>query len=95
MTPKIQVTFLPEALVAEAPAGTRLQAIAEAVGADLTFGCGTGACGTCRVHLEGRPGCCNPPGPEERDFLRDLQAAPDERLACQVRAFDDLQVRTS
>lgn len=93
MNAKIRVSFLPEDLVVEAPSGTKLQQIAESGGADLTFGCGVGACGTCRVHVEGARGCCSLPGSEERDFLRDLKAAPDERLACQVRVYGDVRVK--
>lgn len=87
-----RITFMPEDLEVEAPVGTGLQKIAEAAGADLTFGCGTGACGTCRVRIEGQPGCASLPNAEERDFLRDLKAPVDQRLACQVKVHGDLRV---
>lgn len=86
----VKVHFLLEDLLVEAPEGTSLRRIAEAAGADLTFGCGTGSCGTCRVRVvEGLSGCSDP-GPEERDFLRGLDAPPDQRLACQVRILGDV-----
>lgn len=85
----VQIHFLLEDMVAEAPYGTALKDIVEATGADVTFGCGTGSCGTCRVHIRG---ACSAPGREERDFLRDLHARPGERLACQVQVLGDLEV---
>lgn len=80
----VQVLFLPEDLLVEAPAGTPVQAIADAAGADLTFGCRGGTCGTCRVRVAEGLEHCAPPGPEERDFLASLGAPPDHRLACQL-----------
>ena len=79
-----QVRFLPEDLLVEAPAGTPLQAIADASGADLTFGCRSGSCGTCRVRILAGMEHCSPMGAEERDFLKGIQAPADHRLACQV-----------
>lgn len=88
----VKVHFLLEDLLVEAPAGTPLQQIADVAGADITFGCRTGTCGTCRVRIaEGLPHC-NEPGPEERDFLKGLEAPPDQRLACQVVVLGDVTV---
>ncbi len=47
----VRVHFLLEDLEAEAPDGCALLDVAEAVGADITFGCRTGSCGTCRVRV--------------------------------------------
>jgi ferredoxin len=76
----------------EAPCGTSLQAIADAAGADITFGCRSGSCGTCRIRILAGLGQCPPPAPEERDFLLGLGAPTDHRLACQVRVEGDLDV---
>ena len=56
------------------PADARLQDIADAAGADITFGCRSGSCGTCRVRVLAGLDHCSPMGPEERDFLRGLDA---------------------
>lgn len=88
----VKVHFLLEDLLVEAPAGTSLQAIADAAGADITFGCRTGSCGTCRVRVVEGLRDCGEPGPEERDFLRGLEAPPDHRLACQVRVDGDASI---
>ncbi len=88
----VQVHFLLEDLLVEAPAGTPLQAIADAAGADISFGCRTGSCGTCRVRIAEGQAHCNAPGAEERDYLDGLGAASDQRLACQVIVQGDLAI---
>ena len=88
----VKVHFLLEDLLVEAPAGTTLQAVADVAGADITFGCRTGSCGTCRVQVTEGLEHCSAPGPEERDFLQNLNAPPDQRLACQVCVHGDIVV---
>ena len=87
-----QVRFLPEDLLVEAPAGTALQAIADATGADITFGCRSGSCGTCRVRILAGMEHCSAMGPEERDFLKGIEAPADHRLACQVSVDGPVEV---
>jgi ferredoxin len=88
----VNVHFLLEDLLVEAPEGTALQRVADAAGADITFGCRTGSCGTCRVRIAEGLERCNEPGPEERDFLKGLDAPADQRLACQVVVHGDIAV---
>ncbi|MBK7293930.1 MAG: (2Fe-2S)-binding protein [Holophagaceae bacterium] len=88
----VKVHFLLEDLLVEAPAGTSLQRIADAAGADITFGCRTGSCGTCRVRVAEGLAHCSEPGPEERDFLKGLDAPADQRLACQVTVHGDVAI---
>ena len=88
----VNVHFLLEDLLVEAPAGASLQRIADAAGADITFGCRTGSCGTCRVSVVEGLEQCSEPGPEERDFLKGLDAPPDQRLACQVIVLGDVAI---
>lgn len=92
MTDRARVHFLLEDLLVEAPAGTGLREIAEASGADLTFGCGSGSCGTCRVRVTQGLDHCSPAEPEERDFLADLDAPADHRLACQLHVQGDVEI---
>ncbi len=92
MSRPVRVHFLLDDLLVEAPAGTRLQDIADASGADVTFGCRSGTCGTCRVRVARGLEHCAPPGPEERDFLASLGAPEDQRLACQVRVNGDVAI---
>ena len=92
MTDRARIHFLLEDLLVEAPAGTGLREIAEASGADLTFGCGSGSCGTCRVRVAEGLANCSEPGSEERDFLKGLDAPPDQRLACQVTVQGDVAI---
>ncbi len=92
MSRPVRVHFLLDDLLVEAPAGTRLQDIADASGADVTVGCRSGTCGTCRVRVVRGLEHCPPPGPEERDFLAALHAPPDHRLACQLAVHGDLDL---
>jgi ferredoxin len=88
----VKVHFRLEDLLVEAPEGTALERIAEAAGADITFGCRTGSCGTCRVSVIEGLEHCSEPGPEERDFLKGLDAPTDQRLACQVTVHGDMAI---
>jgi ferredoxin len=92
MSGPVRVRFLPEDMLVEAPPGTPLQAIADAAGADITFGCRSGSCGTCRIRVLAGLEHCSAMEPEERDFLQGLDAPPDHRLACQVRVEGDLEL---
>ncbi len=88
----VKVHFLLDDLLVQAPEGTALQEIAEAAGADLTFGCRTGSCGTCRVRITHGLAHCSEPNAEEREFLGALKVPPDQRLACQVRVHGDVEI---
>jgi ferredoxin len=88
----VEVHFVLDDLLVQAPEGTPLQEIADHAGADLTFGCRSGSCGTCRVRIRSGLKNCSPVGTEERDFLQGLEAPPDHRLACQVRVEGDLEI---
>lgn len=92
MAERARVRFLPEDLLVEAPAGTSLQAIADATGADITFGCRSGSCGTCRIRVLAGMAHCSAMGPEERDYLAGVGAPADQRLACQVTVLGDLEL---
>jgi adenylate cyclase len=53
---------------------------------------GRGRCSTCRIRVEGPPEAVPPPAPEETRVLHRVGAAPDVRLACQLRPCGDLRV---
>ena len=89
---KIEIHFLLDDLLVEAPEGCRLQEVVDACGADISFGCRSGSCGTCRVRVASGLENCSAPGPEERDFLAGLHAPPDPRLACQVALHGSVEI---
>ena len=91
--PPVRIHFQPEDLLVEAPWGTPLQDVADAAGADITFGCRSGSCCTCRVAISAGLDHCSAQSPEERDFLQGLDAPPGHRLACQVRVEGDIDVQ--
>jgi adenylate cyclase len=53
---------------------------------------GRGRCSTCRIRVEGAPDSIPPPASEEIRVLHRVGAAPDVRLACQLRPRGDLRV---
>jgi adenylate cyclase len=53
---------------------------------------GRGRCSTCRVRIAGDPGLIPAPSPVERRVLDRVGAAPDVRLACQLRPLGALSV---
>jgi ferredoxin len=89
---KVLVHFVPDDMDVEAPVGSRLADVAAASGADLTFGCKKGTCGTCRVKVASGLENTNPPSREEADFLKALKSPADERLACQIRIVGNVSI---
>jgi adenylate cyclase len=53
---------------------------------------GRGRCSTCRIRVDGPQEALLLPAPEEVKVLRRVGAAPDVRLACQLRPHGDLRV---
>jgi ferredoxin len=90
--PRSKVFFVLEDLEVEVPHGTKLSEVVEASGADITFGCKSGTCGTCRVRVVQGNHHLSLPTPEERDFLSSLGAADDERLGCQFCILGDVSI---
>ena len=80
----VVVHFVLEDMDVEVPIGASLLDVVEVSGADITFGCRNGSCGTCRIRIEEGLLALSPMGLEEKDFLSALEALPNERLGCQV-----------
>src|SRR5215468_5832884 len=53
---------------------------------------GRGRCSTCRIKVDGSKEAVLPPAPEEVKVLHRVGAAPDVRLACQLRPHGDVRV---
>ncbi len=53
---------------------------------------GRGRCSTCRIRVEGAASAMPPAEPEEKRVLERVGAAPDVRLACQLRPLGVLRV---
>jgi len=53
---------------------------------------GRGRCSTCRIRVDGAKEAMLPPAAEEVKVLHRVGAAPDVRLACQLRPHGDLRV---
>ena len=76
----------------EVPIGTHFVDIVDATGADVTFGCKNGTCGTCKIHVTEGLENLSPPNQEEKDFLASLEADPNQRLGCQVRILGSVRI---
>ncbi len=87
-----RIHFLLEGMVVEAPVGISLEEVASFSHADITFGCKSGSCGTCRVSILNQHTQCVPPSSEEASFLKQLGDSSNERLACQVKILGDIDV---
>ncbi|MFW7377510.1 MAG: 2Fe-2S iron-sulfur cluster-binding protein [Oligoflexus sp.] len=57
----------------------------------LEFDCRKADCGICIIMVQKGMESLSPPTAKEADFLRAMQALPSERLACQCRAFGDVE----
>ena len=81
---KALVHFILEDIDVEVPINSSFQDIVEASGADVTFGCRNGTCGTCRIKIEEGIESISKPNREEQDFLTSIEAEKNERLGCQI-----------
>ena len=81
---KALVHFILEDMDVEVPINSSFQDIVEASGADVTFGCRNGTCGTCRIKIEEGIESISKPNREEKDFLTSIEAEENERLGCQI-----------
>ena len=79
------IHFVLEDMEVEAPIGASFQEVVDASGADVTFGCRNGTCGTCRIRIEQGMENLSKVEREEKDFLNSIEADSNERLGCQIR----------
>ena len=89
---KAKVIFSVEDLEVEAPTNTPLTTIVDKTGADITFGCRAGTCGTCRVKIKEGMENLVPPSSDETRFLKALGDNSNTRLACQVVVEGDCSI---
>jgi adenylate cyclase len=90
--PRITVSYRAGPTVRVPPGATLLE-ISRASGVPHASVCGGRArCSTCRVGIESGAASLAPPGPAEAETLARVGAAPNVRLACQIRPTADLAV---
>ena len=76
----------------EVAEGTSIIDMCEKNDTEVLFGCRSASCGTCMFRVkEGADGLA-PPENTEKDFLKMINAAPDERLGCQARIVGDVKI---
>lgn len=86
------VYFTSEDVEVDCDEGISLVDIASEVDCDITFGCKSGSCGTCRVRIVDGQENLSPPSREEKDFLDGFGAHPQERLGCQLKILGDCKI---
>ncbi len=75
------------------PHGARLSENLTVLNSPLLFGCRSGICGTCLVHVESGHDQLTPPGEEEREALEVYAPGnPRARLACQLSLTADISL---
>ena len=79
-----KIFFQSEDLEVDADNGISLLELSREVECDITFGCQSGTCGTCRIRVLNGGENLSKMGPEEREFMEGFGAHATERLACQV-----------
>lgn len=87
------VRFESEDLEVDVDPGMRLVDLAAEVDCDMTFGCKSGSCGTCRVKILEGAAHLSAMQAEERDFLQGFGADKDERLGCQITINGDCRLQ--
>lgn len=87
------VRFESEDLEVDVDPGMRLLDLAAEVDCDITFGCKSGTCGTCRVKIVEGGQNLSPMQSEEQDFLAGFGARSDERLGCQITINGDCRIQ--
>ncbi|APJ03352.1 2Fe-2S iron-sulfur cluster-binding protein [Silvanigrella aquatica] len=86
------IHFVLEDMEVEVPIGSTFQQIVDASGADVTFGCRNGTCGTCRIKIEKGTENISPMEREEKDFLQSIEANSNERLGCQIKILGNCSI---
>lgn len=87
-----KIYFTNEDLEVEVEPGITFVELAQEVDCDITFGCRSGSCGTCRIRVVEGLEHLTPMNAEEKDFLQGFHAHPQERLACQCAIEGDCQI---
>jgi ferredoxin len=86
------VVFDLEDLEVEVPLGASFIDVVEVSGADVTFGCKNGSCGTCKIRVVEGLGNLSEMNAEEADFLASIEAQPNQRLGCQCKIKGDVRI---
>lgn len=86
-----QVRILPEDTVIEIRQGLGLQALEKKVEA-IEYDCRKADCGVCLIRILRGAENISPPTTREKDYLQAMAARADERLACQLRIFGDVDI---
>ena len=68
---------------AECAAGVSFREVAQSQNLDIPFGCESGICSTCLIHIRSGAENLNPKTEQEEFTLEAREAGPEVRLGCQ------------
>ncbi len=87
-----QVAYPAKGLSGVFEQGITLHEAVRKMGYVIDYACGGNAlCGTCCVRVARGSECLTPAESEEREILREIDAGPGHRLACQARIHDSVE----
>jgi ferredoxin len=89
-----KVTLKPRGQVIRVKKGAALVDVADDHDTDLEFGCRDGICGTCIMTVLNGGENLSPMSVAEQDTLENFDAAPGQRLACQVKILGHVEIET-
>jgi ferredoxin len=92
MSVKITIRRGSETQTIQARSGLGFQAICARHNTGIEFDCRASDCGICIVKVIEGAEALSPKTVAEADFLRAMNADPDERLACQTRFMGDVEI---
>ena len=75
---------------AECAAGSNFRDIAQDQGLDVPFGCESGICSTCLIHIKSGAENISPKTEQEEFTLEARGAGPEVRLGCQCQINGDV-----
>ena len=76
---------------AECAAGSNFRDVAQEKGLDVPFGCESGICSTCLIHIKSGAENIGPKTEQEEFTLEARGAGPEVRLGCQCTINGDVE----
>lgn len=90
----MKIKLLNDNSTLEIPEGEELSTAINSSNSSLLFGCRTGICGTCLVHIEEHDGKLSEKNSDEAELLEIIaEGNPKARLACKLKATCNMTLK--
>lgn len=90
---KAQLTFADVNITVTVPMGTRIIKISEKAGSGIAYGCRENDCGDCLIVVTAGMENLSIPSSLEQHLLKQKNAQPFHRLACQTAVLGDATIK--